>query len=845
MKDVDLIALAGLLHDIGKFGQRAEIDVDDLDYQNFCPRDKNGNPTHKHAAYSAKILGDYIVEKQKKSKRVIKADSLDKKFINISAKHHVPETDEEWIVASADRLASGFERESFNNYNEIVEDEVKTSFKEQKLDHLFIENKKFPLSTLSIENIFAVDKKSNDIGYKNLWKKFKVELDKFNSERKNYPDHIKVQSLEYLLKKYTSFMPSATSFKFRDNEIIKPNISLFEHLKTTSIFSSAIASMNNNLREKVFAYYRDKKDTLNEKVFVLIAGDFFGIQDFIFNEIQSKYAAKTLRAKSAYIQILTKVLAYFVCDELGISYYSIISTHAGKFEILAPNDEQIKNKIDKVQKTLNNYFIEHFFAQTGVGITFEEASLSNFIFKDRYRDLRSRVADKVEEIKYKKFGLISKGCHIFEIEDGINNQNLCDFCHKRVGKGDEYKICKDCSKFVKIGEKLTKNRFLAISKKEKEKEDLEIFSGYYLHFFDNASKDLALDDIAIFDISNDEEFRGFYKWELASYVKTDTDGKILTLEDLAKNSVVDGLNEGKRERGVEAVIALKGDADGMGNFIKDSDVTNSFAKYNFFARMVDYYFSVYVPIKIMSGKPLYTVFAGGDDLFVLGAWDKMIEFSKQVREDFVKFTNKRLTFSTGHIMTKANKPINYIAYESEDMLEDAKDYCCEIKDRKKCFDSKNCCVEILEDIKLKREKEDFETVIYVKDKSKYCKDNEKNSNLLKKDALTLFNETSKWDSYIEVRDKVLPYLIDIDRKNEINTTFLYRLLDLIDMSKKVKYEKDVKSTIWKSKLNYIYIRNISKDNFELLDLLNSYIENYPKELKMVLFEFIYKRRKNA
>jgi len=844
MKEVDLIALAGLLHDIGKFGQRAEIEVGDLDYQNFCPRDKNGKPTHKHAAYSAKILGDYIVEKQKEDPRVLKADSLNKKFIEISAKHHIPETIQEWIIASADRLASGFEREAFDNYNEMVEDEVKTNFKEQKLDHIFVKNKKFPLSTLSLKNIFAVDKKSNDKGYKDLWKEFKNELEKFNNERKNYPEHIKVQSLEYLLKKYTSFMPSSTSFKFRDNEIIKPNISLFEHLKTTSIFSSCIASMSDDLKESVFAYYRDKKDTLNEKVFILIAGDFFGIQDFIFNEVQSKFAAKTLRAKSAYIQILTKVLAYFVCDELNISYYSIISTHAGKFEILAPNDDNIKSKIINLQNKLNEYFIEHFFAQTGVGITYEEASIGDFIFKDRYKDLRSRVADKVEELKYKKFDLISKGYHIFEIEDGINNQNLCDFCHKRVGEGDEYRICKDCNKFVKIGEKLTKNKFLAISKKSKESDDLEVFDGYYLHFFDNASKELAKDDIAIFDISNDEEFRGFYKWELASYVKVDKDGKVLTLEDLSKNSVIDGLKEGKREKGVEAIIALKGDADGMGNFIKNSDVTNSFAKYNFFARMVDYYFSVYVPIKLMNGKFLYTVFAGGDDLFVLGSWDDMIKFSIDVRDDFIKFTNKELTFSTGHIMIKANKPINYIANIAEIRLEEAKNFCCEIKENNECC-SDSCFIEIVEDTNLKSLKEDLKTVIYVKDKSRYCANSEHDKNIFRKDALNLFEETTKWDSYISVRKKVLPYLIEQDKRKELNTTFLYRLLDLIEMSKKVKYKKDVKSTIWKSKLNYIYYRNISKEKFEFLDLLNSYIENCPKELKMVLIEFIYKRRKNA
>ncbi len=50
MKDVDLIALAGLLHDIGKFGQRAEIPIDLQSYDKnlYCPF-FNGYHSHIHA----------------------------------------------------------------------------------------------------------------------------------------------------------------------------------------------------------------------------------------------------------------------------------------------------------------------------------------------------------------------------------------------------------------------------------------------------------------------------------------------------------------------------------------------------------------------------------------------------------------------------------------------------------------------------------------------------------------------------------------------------------------------------------------------------------------------------
>jgi CRISPR-associated protein Csm1 len=49
----------------------------------------------------------------------------DDSLINASARHHRPETFLQWIIATADRVASGFEREEFEKYNE-AEDKTET-----------------------------------------------------------------------------------------------------------------------------------------------------------------------------------------------------------------------------------------------------------------------------------------------------------------------------------------------------------------------------------------------------------------------------------------------------------------------------------------------------------------------------------------------------------------------------------------------------------------------------------------------------------------------------------------------------------------------------------------------
>ena len=166
----------------------------------------------------------------------------------------------------------------------------------------------------------------------------------------------------------------------------------------------------------------------------------------------------------------------------------------------------------------------------------------------------------------------------------------------------------------------------------------------------------------------------------------------------------------------------------------------------------------------------------------------MIELALFVRQEFMKFVKtKGLSISFGVILAKPSTPISFLAQTSEKWLESSKE-----------MDGK--------------------------------------------DAITIFGETAKWDSYLSVRSKIL----DEFAKFKIdNTAFLYRLLELCEMSKNVC--EDVRNTMWKSKLSYSFTRNMQGkqgggDMNELLLVLNNVIENNPKESKMAICEYIYKRR---
>lgn len=495
---------------------------------------------------------------------------------------------------------------------------------------------------------------------------------------------------------------------------------------------------------------KDIKDLYTSDEMYLISGDFYGIQKFIFEGLTTKNAAKVLRAKSAFVQLFTSVISKYICNKLEIEEKYILSTNAGKFEILSPKMNE--NILKEIQETINQYFIKRFYGLSGINICFVSCIKDDFEESKKYKILREKIANEIEKSKFKKFDLQTQE-PILSYDKNITNQSLCKICNIRKVKDvkAEESCCKVCDNFISLGKKLTTFKIDEIVKSD--------------------VIGIKFDDF-ICDVIIDEKIK--------SYVQKNEQGEILEFDDFSKNS-----------QGAEAIGILKADVDGMGLFLKkeNNSVTDCFENFDLFSKTLDNFFSLHIPRKMEKDfKNTYTVFAGGDDLFLLGSWDVILKLARFIESEFKRFVkSSELTISFGIAMAKPSKPISYLAHETEHLLENSKE-------------------------------------------------------LEGKDAITLFGETVKWDSYKKVFKTLNEDLEKIDEK-DINTAFLYRLLDFCEMSKKAK--EFPLENMWKSKLVYSFTRNMDKKYISILNVLNDSIEKYSKETKITICEFIYKRRKNG
>jgi CRISPR-associated protein Csm1 len=699
------IYLAGLLHDIGKFWQRAD-DAEDFQQSSILNQSiKNNTPNlsavtqdgfvkYAHSAYTQQFLENF--ETIFNNFFNDKSDK-DDNFVNIAIYHHNPKTFHQELIQLADWWSSGIDRQKQYEKQELEKDyrsrPLNNIFKNLKVyDKNFqdintsSDNFNFSLNKLSLKKdvLFSqVQSNTSQGSYKALWNLFiddfkKIPLNNFR---------VFSDTLYYLLQSYLWCLPASTLKK----EVHDSN--LFEHSKTTAAIALCL-----------YDYCFEKQITETKKInedhrpVSLVSIDISGIQSFIYN-ISSKGAAKALKGRSFYLQLLMDTIINEILYDLDYYRSNVLYSSGGKAYLLLPNIEKVNNGLKDYQEKLERWLFEKFNGDLYVSIgkadfyfdrenrEGEGENGKKYLINDEkeYKfigDLWKRALEDASKVKYQRFkSVIRNDSSFFEPFGTGGDIEVCDLTG--VELNNENKFILDENQFhVSVGEQIELGRILkeatyfawtnikdipnnvvnssCYNFKNKEKS-LKILDSQWF-FYDEERKPSSIDDTIVYksvkiDFNFDQHISGNSVKAFRFYAGS--------TEISAFGDLVDKHSEFKR------LAAFVMDVDNLGKIFIDGfkeknnngEVVrdnSSFSRLSSLSFYLDLFFSGYVNVIKEKYPKIMVVYAGGDDLLAVGDWKEIIRFAEDVRNEFYEFVCNRseISFSAGIHLFQEKFPIS-------------------------------------------------------------------------------------------------------------------------------------------------------------------------------------------
>ncbi|MBR1477492.1 MAG: type III-A CRISPR-associated protein Cas10/Csm1 [Lachnospiraceae bacterium] len=509
--------------------------------------------------------------------------------------------------------------------------------------------------------------------------KIKFEKEKYSDIKNNITDNLKgiewneeyINSLLEVMEANMVFIPSSTA----RGEV--PDISLYDHSKITAAIAGCILKYleESRINDYKAELYLSAEKFYEKKVFALASLDISGIQDFIYT-IHSEKALRMLRARSFYIEILMEHIIDSILEELSLSRTNLIYSGGGHCYLLIPNTEDSISKFEYCVNTANDWFISQFKGALYVAGAYVECSgnILRNIPEGSYSDVYRELSKKLSKIKLHRYS--ADQIRILNSDDGSNHLKECKICHSmRNVNGND--VCGICDRLLDFSGSVLYEKFFCI-RKTTDKDILPLPFGCGLIGADEDKLKELMD--------KDVDFVRAYGKN-----KAYTGKHIATKLWVGDYSSGDSFEElADKAEGIHRIGILRADVDNLGQaFVEgfnNKDNKNRYATLSRTAtlsRQLSLFFKLH--INSILANPKYTltggnkkaraasiVYSGGDDLFIVGAWDDIIELSVDLQEEFCRFTEGTLHISGGIGVYSAHYPAHIMAVETEYKVEASK-----------------------------------------------------------------------------------------------------------------------------------------------------------------------------
>lgn len=706
------VVFGSLFHDIGKVLQRAfdrPVDVAGQDYDlesTLCPLNKEGRYTHRHVLFTEAFFELMNRQGLQLSKGVNLA-AVGK----IAAYHHKPDGCDfsvaaAWMCALGDRFSAGMERRCEEDAGRSIRS-YKTTPLSCLFDELILDENRlgtpgahsYSLELLNPEDetsLIPLLRPQDGIirelpsRYLEVWQAFLRDF-KSIAQRSELGVQLFEEALLGLLERTTWAVPSST--------VDLPDISLYDHSRITAAIASCL-----------FRYHDERgeiddvnaiKDMESPK-FRFVAGDLSGIQGTLLKLASQgvKSMNKILRARSFLLGAIAESATLQLLEALRLPLCCIIQQAGGRFLVLVPATEETDGVVESLRNKWDRQLLENYTGTLALNVALTEPFAGSDFSAERFGTVMARLGQSVEEAKQTPLSHCDQG--VMKREFPLDCS--CSACGIRPAErlyGDEAR-CPTCQKEVETGSRLVRANLVLWGRN---------LPGT-CHPVDVLGLDLALLDRealpnldGVLSIRKTLHFKSSLPWSmryLANHIpifkreqdlrdpryKIDQDesetpvvGDPKTFAHIAAEATE--LHHDGTMRGRPYLGLLKADVDYLGFLFQYglrrtvmNDDRFTLSRLAQLSRMMDLYFTGYLKGLLHREFPdTYTVYAGGDDLLLIGPWTKMLELAWRIHETFRAYTghNPNITLSAGLTLLKASHPVNRAIKEAEVFLETAKE----------------------------------------------------------------------------------------------------------------------------------------------------------------------------
>ena len=509
--------------------------------------------------------------------------------------------------------------------------------------------------------------------------------------RRRSPFLMQSNELLRVLEALLSYVPSSTALAEAGD------ISLYDHLRLTAAYATA---MYRYFAEHGITDYRaavtgtQAKAYREEPMYLLVSGDLSGIQQFIYT-IPSKGALKGLRGRSVYLEILLEHVVDEILDACALSRSSLLYTGGGQFYLLLANTAKTVDILQQLSERINDWLIAHFSSRLYLAIGWTPCRADEFLgegTREAFRRVNEILADK----KLHRYSAQQLRQLFSPTGPGNKTQDAareCAVCHTSASDllpypaNPEIEACPFCAGLYSFGERILERDILCIS--ETATLGSVPLPGLTREAFlvaaslaDVQERTIPLTRLYVKNKELTGESLATHLW-LGDYAVRDETGHVLEMDALAASS--SGISS---TGGIARLGVLRADVDDLGaaflaGFPERYTTLTRMAALSrqlslFFKHDInalcrgevngigeqDYKkFSLFHTPK-KEARNVHIIYAGGDDVFLIGSWDDILELAVDLYRTLKRFTGDKLHFSAGVGLFKSHHPVADMARQT-------------------------------------------------------------------------------------------------------------------------------------------------------------------------------------